>query len=130
MVWRALEEFDWRLDCPILRTQQEARQAASLRMGFSFRLWHASDLLELTAPIQFFHEVSRIAPAGFDFDEEFEKDFGPDHLLDVEACVGSNLLEHLAAFAEQDGFLAVAFAKNHSGNSRHPRTLFELLDQH
>ena len=38
--------------------------------------------------------------------------------------------EHLAAFAEQDGFLAVAFAINRSGNPRQPRTLFELLDQH
>ena len=86
-------------------------------------------MLELTPPIQFFHEASRVAPAGFDLDEEFEKNLGAYHLLDVKTGGGSDLLEHLAAFAEQDGFLAVAFAINHGGNPGQARTLFELLDQ-
>src|ERR1700687_4702467 len=93
------------------------------------RIGRASDLLELTPPIQFFHKGSRVAPASLDLDEEFEKHFGAYHLLDVEAGGGSDLLEHLAAFAEQDGFLAVAFAVNHSGNPGQPWILFELLDQ-
>src|SRR5208337_3848251 len=89
----------------------------------------ASDLLQLTAPIEFFHKGSRVAPAGLDLDEEFEKDFGSYHFFDVEAGRGSDLLEHLAAFAQQDGLLAVAFAINHSRDPGQARTLFKLLDQ-
>src|ERR1019366_1631412 len=81
-------------------------------------------------PIQLFHKAARIAPACFDLDKELEKNFGPYHLFDVEAGCGSNLLEHLSAFAEQDGLLPVAFAINHSGNPHQPRTLFKLFDQH
>src|SRR6266403_1963058 len=80
-------------------------------------------------PVEFFHEASRIAPASFYLDEKFEKNLGSYHFLDVETGRGSDLLEHLAAFAEQNGFLAVALAVNHSGNPRQPWTLFELFDQ-
>src|ERR1039457_4188079 len=94
------------------------------------RVRRPPDLLYVTSPIQLFHKASRIAPAGLDLDKELEKNFGPYHLLDIEAVCGSNLLEHLSAFAEQDGLLPVALAINHSGNPHQPRTLLELLDQH
>src|SRR5208282_1048510 len=119
--------------CPVCQrligTRRRGKPSFCGEAGLRLRLRRASDLLQLAPPVQFFHETSRIAPARLDLDEKFEKDFGAYHLLDVEAGRGSNLLEHLATFAEQDGFLSVTFAINHRSNSRQPRTLFKLLDQ-
>src|SRR5260370_28374618 len=78
--------------------------------------------------MQFLYKVSRIEPAVLDLYEKLEKNFGSYHLLDVEAGRGSNLLEHLAAFAKQDFLLPVALAKNHTRNSRPPPTFFQPLD--
>src|SRR6266853_1447870 len=89
----------------------------------------AANLLQLTPPVEFFNKISGIAPARLDLNEKLEKNFRPDHFLDVEASCRSNLLEHLAPFAEQDGLLPVAFAKNHGRNSRQPGTLLELFNQ-
>jgi hypothetical protein len=68
--------------------------------GLSFRLRHSTNLLQLTPPVQFFDKVSRIAPSRLDLDEEFEKHLCPHHLLYIEPGRGSNLLQHLAAFAQ------------------------------
>src|SRR5580700_4014390 len=96
----------------------------------SFLFHRTRDLLQLPPPIQFLDKAARIPPARFDLHEEFEKNLAPHHLLDIEPGRASNLLEHLAALAEQNGFLPVALAKNRSRDPRQPRALFKLFNQH
>src|SRR5271155_3239304 len=82
-----------------------------------------ANLLQLPPPIQLFDKRSRIAPARFDLDEEFQKNLGPNHLLDIKPRRRPNLLEHLPALTQQDGLLPLALAKNHGCDPRHPIAL-------
>src|SRR4029077_4485804 len=83
--------------------------------------------LQLAPPVQFVNEGARVAPAGLDFYEEFQEDLCSQHLLDFKPCARADFLQHLAAFAYENRFLAVAFAKDRGGDAGELLSLFELF---
>src|SRR5579864_7536159 len=87
-------------------------------------------MLQLAAPIEFFHEASRVAPAGLRFDVKFEKDFRPQHALDLYPRRRADLLQHPAAFAYQNSLLSIALAINRCADAREPLPLFKIIDDH
>ena len=55
-------------------------------------------------------------PVFVHLDEELEEDGLLEEILDVLACLGADALEGGAGFADEDAFLAVAFAVDDSRN--------------
>src|ERR1700719_1814717 len=85
-------------------------------------------MFQLPSQIEFFHESTRFAPVGLNFDIEFKKYFRSHHALDLQARRSANSFQHLSFFADQDAFLALAFAVDRRGNSRQPRAFLETLN--
>ena len=73
-------------------------------------------LFELTAPVEVFDEGLGAAPVLLDLDEEFEEDTRAEEGFDLFAGSGSDALQHLAALADEDGFLAGALAEDGGGD--------------
>src|SRR5450631_314424 len=44
---------------------------------------------QLAAPVQVVNELAGVAPAGLDFDEKFQEDFGANHFFDLQAGGGA-----------------------------------------
>ncbi len=74
------------------------------------------DLFELAAPVEVFDKGGRAAPVLLDLDEELEEDAGAEEGFDLFARGGADALEHFAAFADEDGFLAGALTKDGGGD--------------
>src|SRR5689334_3133662 len=87
-------------------------------------------MLELATPVEFFDESSRIAPVGLRFDIEFEKDFCSEHAFNLYAGSGTDLFQHLSAFADEDSLLPPALAVDGCGNAGETLPFFEVIDDH
>src|SRR5579862_2755342 len=84
-------------------------------------------LLNLTPPVQLFHEVSRIAPARLSLHIKLKKYLGSHHALNLNPRRGSNLLQHSSAFAHQNPLLPVALAIDRSGDPRETLAFLEAV---
>ena len=63
--------------------------------------------LPFIAVIKRRNHLRHIAPVGFDFNVEFEEHFGWEQSFQFPAGLGADLLQHVAARANNDGFLRV-----------------------
>ena len=84
--------------------------------GFGGALLEGAEVFELAAPVEFFDEAAGAAPLFFDLNEELEEDAGAEERLHIFAGGGADALEHFAAFADKDGFLAGALADDGRGD--------------
>src|SRR5208282_2420935 len=90
----------------------------------------AGQMFQLPPPVEFFDEATRFAPVGLHLDVEFEKNLSAQHALNLQTRGGTNSFQHLALLADQDAFLAVAFAIDGCGNARELRAFFEVVNNY
>jgi len=70
--------------------------------------------LKLFAPVDgLVYVMHVVAPAFAHFHEEFQEDFDTEDAFDLLTGAGSDVFQHAALLANNDGFLAVAFYKNY-----------------
>src|SRR5579862_7785617 len=87
-------------------------------------------LLQLAAPIEFFHKPPGIAPARFSFHVKFKEELGPEHALDLHARRRTDLLQHAAALADQNSLLSIALAIDGGCDARQTLPFLEVFDNH
>src|SRR5437879_12229707 len=87
-------------------------------------------MLQLPAPIEFFHEAARVAPTWFRLYIEFQEDFRSEHALHLYPRRGADLLQHPTAFAHPTSLVSVALSINRSTDVRESLPFFKVVDDH
>src|SRR5262249_15255721 len=85
-------------------------------------------VLQLAAPVEFVYKLPRVAPTGLSLDIQFEEHPGSQHAFDLDAGRGSNLLQHLTTFADQNPLLPIALAIDSRSNPRQPLSFLKTVD--
>src|SRR5580704_5361421 len=85
-------------------------------------------MLQLPSPVEFFDKAVRFAPVRLNLDVKLEKHFRLQPPLDLQAGRGTNPLQHLSPFSNQDAFLAFALAVNRGGNARYLGPLLDTVN--
>src|SRR3984885_16338085 len=97
-----------------------ALRAPRLRPGFRWPVF-PHPVLQLPAPVEFFHKAARVPPTRFRFYVKLEKNFGSHHALDLQTGRCADLLKHLAALSNQNPLLPSPLAVDGRRDPGQPR---------